>query len=98
MTTLTLETKTVIGWGYNGYNQTTIPSGLNNVIALAAGDNHSLALKSDGTVVGWGYNYDHETDVPGGLNTAVAIAAGQYHSLALKSDGTVIGWGYNGNN
>jgi alpha-tubulin suppressor-like RCC1 family protein len=25
-------------------------------VAIAAGDNHSLALKSDGTVIGWGFN------------------------------------------
>jgi alpha-tubulin suppressor-like RCC1 family protein len=30
---------------------------LTNVIAVAGGDSHSLALKSDGTVWAWGYNY-----------------------------------------
>ena len=30
---------TVVGWGYNGYGQTTIPAGLTNVVAIAAGDN-----------------------------------------------------------
>jgi alpha-tubulin suppressor-like RCC1 family protein len=29
---------------------------LSDVVAIAAGDGHSLALKRDGTVVGWGYN------------------------------------------
>ncbi|HEY4284534.1 MAG TPA: putative Ig domain-containing protein, partial [Chthoniobacterales bacterium] len=85
----------VIGWGNNGDGEVTIPSGLNNVIALAAGNFHTLALKSDGTVSGWGYNGDNETAVPAGLNTAVAIAAGARHSLALKADGTVVGWGSN---
>jgi alpha-tubulin suppressor-like RCC1 family protein len=94
--TLTLETKTVVGWGDHGDGETTTPSGLNNVIALAAGNYHSLALKSDGTVVGWGYDGDDEATPPSGLNTVVAIAAGSRHSLALKSDGTVVGWGDNG--
>ena len=47
---------TVVGWGENGYGQTTIPAGATNVVAIAAGDYHSLALKADGTVVGWGDN------------------------------------------
>ena len=29
---------------------------LTNVVAIAAGGLHSLALKADGTVVGWGDN------------------------------------------
>ena len=28
-------------------------SNLNNVISIAAGGNHSLALKADGTVIAW---------------------------------------------
>jgi alpha-tubulin suppressor-like RCC1 family protein len=64
-----------------------VPSGLNGVVAIAAGWAYSLALKSDGTVVGWG------STVPAGLSQVVAIAAGAYHSLALKDDGTVVAWG-----
>jgi hypothetical protein len=61
--------------------------------AIAAGDIHSLALKSDGTVVAWGRNNDGQSTVPGGLSTVAAIAAGGYHNLALKSNGTVVAWG-----
>ena len=67
---------TVVGWGVNAYGETTIPSGLSNVVAVAAGEYHSLALKADGTVVGWGFNGDGETAIPVGLNNVVAIAAG----------------------
>jgi len=35
----------VIGWGYNGNGQTTIPSSATNVIAISAGHFHSLALQ-----------------------------------------------------
>jgi alpha-tubulin suppressor-like RCC1 family protein len=72
---------------------------LGNVIAIAAGGNHSLALRSDGTVVAWGENTDGQgsyvgqSTVPTDLNNVVAIAAGEYHSLAVKADGTVAGWG-----
>ncbi|GGR18131.1 RCC1 domain-containing protein [Deinococcus ruber] len=32
-------------------------SNLSNVVALAGGGSHSLALKADGTMQGWGYNF-----------------------------------------
>ena len=82
------------------------------VIAMAAGDMHSLALCSDGTLVAWGDNSDGElgnnsttdssvpvaVDTSGVLSgkTVVAIAAGGFHSLALCSDGTLVAWGDNG--
>src|ERR1035438_1721185 len=73
--------------------QSAAPTGLRDVIAIAAGASHSLALKSHGTVVGWGDNYFGQSTVPPGLTGVTAIAAGGYHSLALKSDGIVVGWG-----
>jgi len=66
-----------------------LPTGLSNVVTIAAGVNHSLALKSDGTVVAWG----SQTTVPVGLSNVVDIAAGADHNLALRSDGTVVTWG-----
>ncbi len=59
--------------------------------AIAAGENYSLALKTDGTVAAWG----NAANVPSGLNNVKAVAAGYIHCLALKSDGTVVGWGDN---
>src|SRR6267143_1555706 len=64
--------------------------------AIAAGNYHSLALKSDGTVVAWGDNNDGESMAPANLTGVIAIAAGFSHSLALRSDGTVVAWGANG--
>ena len=81
----------VVGGGTNDYGQATPPAGLSNVVAIAAGRYHSLALQSDGSIVGWGYYY--YATPPAGLTGVVAIAAGPYHSLALKNDGTVVGWG-----
>src|SRR5436190_14533034 len=76
------------------------------VVAIAAGDAHSLALRSDGTVWAWGANGFGQlgdgtsTFRPGaaqiaGLNDVVAIAAGTEHSVALRSDGTLWMWGRN---
>ncbi|MGA2071625.1 MAG: hypothetical protein ABSG97_09775, partial [Sedimentisphaerales bacterium] len=85
----------IVGWGDNHYGECNVPAG-NNFIAIAAGWDYSLALKSDGSIVGWGDNADGECNVPAG-NNFIAISAGEYHSLALKSDGSIVGWGLNDN-
>jgi alpha-tubulin suppressor-like RCC1 family protein len=79
-----------------------MPQGLSNIVAIASGSAHALALKKDGTVVSWGgpsagfMNPDYgQTNVPVGLSNVVAIAGGPYISLALKRDGTVVVWGDN---
>ncbi len=38
------------------------------MVAVAAGRDDSLALKSDGTVKGWGFNDYGQTTVPAGLD------------------------------
>jgi hypothetical protein len=68
---------------------------LSNVVAIAAGDYHSLAVKADGTVVGWGDNSQDQAQPPAGLSNVVAVAAGSGHTLALKSDTTAVAWGNN---
>ncbi|MBI5299281.1 MAG: RCC1 repeat-containing protein, partial [Deltaproteobacteria bacterium] len=113
---------TVWTWGYNTYGQlgdgtTTerhtpvqVLGSLSGVTAIAGGfsNNHSLALKSDGTVWAWGANdfgqlgdgttTERHTPVQvSDLSGVTAIAGGSVHSLALKSDGTVWAWGYNSN-
>ena len=66
---------------------------MTNVVALAAGYYHSLALQGDGTVVAWGYNNFGQTNVPNGLTNVVVLAAGSYHNLALLGDGRMVTWG-----
>ena len=46
----------VVGMGRVEHPEMEPPLGLSNVLAVAAGDNHYVALKSDGTVFGWGQN------------------------------------------
>jgi hypothetical protein len=87
----------IVAWGFNGSLNTgvLIPPGLTSVRAIAAGEMHDLALRSDGTVVAWGDNSYNQLSVPADLTNVVAIAGAEYHSLALKADGTVVSWGYN---
>jgi alpha-tubulin suppressor-like RCC1 family protein len=110
----------VWAWGLNPNGQlgTTVPGGssatpvlvdgIADAIAVSAGEQHSLALKHDGTVLAWGSNQQGQFGlvvttpansatpqlVPG-LSNIVAIHAGTAHSLALRSDGLVFGWGDN---
>lgn len=84
----------VAAWGSSSYGETNVPPDLTNVVAMAAGQIHSLALKNDGTVVAWRYD-SIRTNVPSDLTNAVAVSAGSWGSLALRSDGTIAAWGYN---
>ncbi|MEO5912945.1 MAG: cadherin-like beta sandwich domain-containing protein [Luteolibacter sp.] len=81
------------------------------VVAIAAGSGHSLALCSDGTLAAWGAGGNGRlgngdvsdshlpvaVDQTGALagKRVVAISAGYDFSVALCSDGTVMTWGNN---
>ncbi|MFA6287906.1 MAG: RHS repeat-associated core domain-containing protein [Opitutaceae bacterium] len=117
---------TVWAWGSNYYGQlgdgttTYSPStpvrskgaggSLTGMVAVAAGDSHSLALKSDGTVWAWGLNTRAQLGdgttlerhagvqvqtATGFLSGVRALSAGTTHSLAVKADGTAWAWGEN---
>jgi len=75
--------------------------------AIAAGDDHTLGLRTDGTMWAWGYNLNGQLGdgrkkvyqpQPVQIGTDAdwkAITAGGAHSLALKNDGTLWVWGKN---
>ncbi|WP_158623492.1 MopE-related protein [Corallococcus sp. CA053C] len=80
--------------------------GVASASKLAAGFNHSLAVKQDGTVWAWGRNSEGQlgdgmqtngsTPVQAqGLTGVAAVLAGGRHTLAVKQDGTVWAWGRN---
>ncbi len=79
---------------------------LDRLIAVAAGEFHSLAVRDDGTAWAWGENGDgqlgdgsgFDKDSPvqvSSLTGVVAVAAGSGHSLALDKNRAVWAWGRN---
>lgn len=79
----------VLAWVLDG----PAPDWATNVVRIAMGWGHSLALKADGTVLAWGDDSHGQSTVPDSATNAVAVSAGFYHSLALRADGTVVAWG-----
>jgi alpha-tubulin suppressor-like RCC1 family protein len=75
-----------------------LPPDLTNIIAIAAGQRHALALRDDETIAMWRNGYPHlESDFfldP--LTNVVGIAAGWDRSYAVLADGTVVRSGPNG--
>jgi len=92
------------------YHDDTHPArvaGLEGITAIAAGAQHTLALKRDGTVWSWGLNpnsalgngtaaaFCFEPKVVLNLSGVSAIFAGGNSSMAIKTDGTLWAWGNN---
>lgn len=104
-------------WGSNQYGQLGVetPDGVARTptlldasttwMAVAAGERHTLAIRSDGTLFSWGDNLSGQLGTTGasrqypaavGTGTDwIAVAAGGQHSLALRKDGTLWAWGDN---
>ena len=91
----------VIGWGQ--YNDNSLPNGVavlsgaiwtSGIKAIAAGDNHIVGLRTDGTISIKGTNWGNPINYPQmiGLTGVVKIAAGAAQTLVLKSDGSVVGF------
>jgi alpha-tubulin suppressor-like RCC1 family protein len=98
-----------LGGGSTGINTAPIQesSGSTNWSAIAAGYDHTVALKSDGTLWAWGSNTYGQLGVGTTANKTTptqelteandwfAIGAGGRHTVTLKSDGTLWAWGLN---
>jgi hypothetical protein len=69
------------------------PANLSNVVAIALGRFHTVALTAEGKVVVWGDYSDGKTNVPPSLHHVTAIAAGLDFTAALDASGHVSIWG-----
>jgi hypothetical protein len=107
------STGTLWTWGRNNEGQLglgdnanrSLPVKVNDFIwsKMAAGQKHTLAIRSDGTLWGWGYNSMGQVGdgTTANKNSPVLIdggswnevSAGLAHSLAIRSDGTLWAWG-----
>ncbi|KRY31423.1 putative E3 ubiquitin-protein ligase HERC4 [Trichinella spiralis] len=114
----------LFSWGSNVYGQLGVERmnvvakarypriqeiNLANIVQIACGSNHSLALEStDGVLHAWGLNDHGQLGIgtresfigPTTVNKLMGIpicqlAAGASHSLVLTPSGTVFGWGKN---
>jgi len=105
-------TATTLEGGYRALCAVEVTPYLGGAAALAtaAGQNHSLAVRTDGSVWAWGSNSNGQLGegTPGLLNAAseprrvgaandwAQISAGAAHStFAIKTNGTLWAWGYN---
>ena len=115
-----LEDGTISCWGMNGSGQlgtgqsaegdiSSIPTsvrGITDATAISTGEEHSCALRQDGTISCWGDNFggklgsfettDERSAVPvqvDGITGAIQITTGEEHSCALHQNGTISCWG-----
>ncbi|MCL2747626.1 MAG: S8 family serine peptidase [Oscillospiraceae bacterium] len=114
---------TLLAWGHNEYGQLGLGGGagattprtvlagngqpLAGIAQVAAGDYHSLALKSDGTPLAWGANTNHQLGDRTALHgpwparpafarrDAAQLAGGGAHTALLTGTGKVWCWGAN---
>ncbi|HNX69646.1 MAG TPA: FecR domain-containing protein, partial [Candidatus Omnitrophota bacterium] len=106
LTELKIQLKHTLKAGSSNWDLSWGGGYLTEVIQIAGGGSHTLALLANGTVMSWGFNGDGQLGdgtsierllpvLVSGLSGVTAVAAGISHSLALLSNGTVKSWGRN---
>ncbi|MYM80712.1 hypothetical protein GTP44_01885 [Duganella sp. FT50W] len=93
----------ITGSATDGFKPRMVGLATDNWLTVAAGDAHTLAIKSDQTLWAWGDNSNGQLGIsgtgttPAQVGTALwsYVAAGSGHSLAIRNDGTLWGWGKN---
>ena len=112
---------TAWAWGFNNYGQlgnnsttdrsspVSVVGGFTDWVQISAGEEHSLAIRANGTAWAWGFNDNGQlgigsifdggrsspVSVVGGFTDWVQISAGEVHSVAIRANGTAWAWGRN---
>lgn len=83
---------------------TQVPGLTEGIIEVAVGDEHSTALKDNGSVFAFGGNAngqlgdgtttDSSSPVQSKITSVTGVSGGDEHTCAAKSDGTIWCWGY----
>jgi alpha-tubulin suppressor-like RCC1 family protein len=80
-------------WGdVYGTPLASIPEDALDLVAVAAGDSHVLALRRDGRAIAWGASGPSAVPITA-QSGVVAIASGPGYCMALRADGSVVSWG-----
>jgi sugar lactone lactonase YvrE len=85
----------LIAWGDNSGGQVKVPAGLSNIVGVAGGDFHTVAIRANGTLAAWGANDAGQTNLPHHLHPIAFVAAGASHNLAIDLNGSIVAWGNN---
>ncbi len=78
-----------------GYRPPRWEEGPNDFVGVAAGFDHALFLRPDGTVVAAGRNHNGQADLPPNLPKVKQVAAGSLHSMVITEGGEIVAWGDN---
>lgn len=88
----------VVGWGTYAYGNTRPPlASLLPWRAIAAGADHTLAIRADGSLTGWGDGRYEQLTIPSALQSGgvASVSGTSGHALALTTLGKVRAWGHN---
>lgn len=106
-----LNSSGILGIGVDDSDIYSLPTQVGSSadwVDVSAGDEHTIAVKSDGTLWSWGRNVEAQLGVGpsddeprvspvqvGADEDWAEVSAGDYFNLALKRDGSLWGWGGN---